>query len=219
MSDTMDEAMNTQNETVYEETVVVPTTESPDKDNKIKELNDKIAELENRLSTREICKRCGRELGTEPLTVSDEVMEEYFKNLLGQTPFEKTFKLFGGKLLLTFRELSGSAIIENNKRIEETKSPEEFADVVEMYLITGMLVRVETYDPKTMTTTSVYSMTDEQLLENTKNPKKAYDNLLQLMGQLQMAVIRRACTTFEYLLTALIEKGQDPNFYEDAGLL
>lgn len=195
--------------------------ESPveDKDAKIKELSDKVAELESELAVRETCLRCGRELGTSPLTVTDAVAEEYFRHLLGQIPFEKTFKLFGGQLLVTFKELSGSSIIENSKRISSGISDSEFSDTVEMALLVGMLKRVSTYNTRTMETKDIYIKTDEELVNNTKNPKEAYNKLLESVGQVKIAVIRRACTTFELLLTALIEKSQDENFYEDAGLL
>ena len=188
-------------------------------ENKIAELTNKVKDLEEQLAARELCKRCGRELGTEPIKVSDDVLEEYFKCMLGQKPFEKTFRLFGGKLLITFRELSGASIVESNKRAESAKSADEFADVLEMYLITGMLTKVELYDERTMTTSTVYEMTDEQLIANTKNPKQAYDKLVETVGQMHIAVIRKACTVFEYLITALIERSQDENFYADAGLL
>jgi hypothetical protein len=193
--------------------------QTPDDSKTIEKLNEKITELELELAKKNMCQRCGRELGTAPLKVSEEVTEEYFRHLLGQKPFEKTFKLFDGRLLLTFRELSGDSIIENNKTLEKANTDDEFADILEMYLITSMLVRVEIYDAKTMVTETLYSMSDEQLVDNTKNPRAAYDSLLRAVGQMKIAVIRRACTTFQYLITALIDKGQDPNFYMDAGLL
>lgn len=193
--------------------------ESSDKDKEIKILKDRIRELEESLSVRENCLRCGRALGTKPLDVSDEVTEEYFRHLLGQVPFEKTFKLFDGQLLLTFKELSGESIIYNTDKIKSIKNFDEFADVLEMHLIVGMLKKVSVYDPHTMEVKDIYSKSDEELIENTKSPKEAYDNLLRAVGHVKIAIIRRACATFELLLTALIEKGQDTNFYEDAGLL
>ena len=209
---------SSETEVTYED-IQMTSVDVTEYENKIAELTGKVKELEERLATRELCKRCGRELGTEPIKVSDEALEEYFKCMLGQKPFEKTFRLFGGKLLLTFRELSGASIIESNKRAETAKSADEFADTLEMYLITGMLTKVELYDDATMITSTIYAMTDEQLVANTKNPKQAYDKLVETVGQMHIAVIRKACTVFEYLITALIEKSQDENFYVDAGLL
>lgn len=209
---------SSETEVTYED-IQMPSVDITEYENKIAELTGKVKELEERLATRELCKRCGRELGTEPIKVSDDALEEYFKCMLGQKPFEKTFRLFGGKLLLTFRELSGASIVESNKRAEAAKSVDEFADTLEMYLITGMLTKVEVYDETTMITSTIYEMTDEQLIANTKNPKQAYDTLVETVGQMHIAVIRKACTVFEYLITALIEKSQDENFYADAGLL
>lgn len=209
---------SSETEVIYED-IQVPSVDVTEYENKISELTNKVKELEGQLAARELCKRCGRELGTEPIKVSDDALEEYFKCMLGQKPFEKTFRLFGGKLLLTFRELSGASIVESNKRAEAAKSVDEFADTLEMYLITGMLTKVELYDDTTMITSTIYEMTDEQLVANTKNPKQAYDKLVETVGQMHIAVIRKACTVFEYLITALIEKSQDENFYVDAGLL
>lgn len=209
---------SSETEVTYED-IQMPSVDVTEYENKIAELTGKVKELEEQLTTRELCKRCGRELGTEPIKVSDDALEEYFKCMLGQKPFEKTFRLFGGKLLLTFRELSGASIVESNKRAEAAKSADEFADTLEMYLITGMLTKVELYDDTTMITSTIYEMTDEQLVANTKNPKQAYDKLVETVGQMHIAVIRKACTVFEYLITALIEKSQDENFYVDAGLL
>lgn len=209
---------SSETEVTYED-IQMPSVNVTEYENKISELTDKVKELEGQLATRELCKRCGRELGTEPIKVSDDALEEYFKCMLGQKPFEKTFRLFGGKLLLTFRELSGASIVESNKRAEAAKSADEFADTLEMYLITGMLTKVELYDDTTMITSTIYEMTDEQLIANTKNPKQAYDKLVETVGQMHIAIIRKACTVFEYLITALIEKSQDENFYADAGLL
>lgn len=209
---------SSETEVTYED-IQMPSVDITEYENKIAELTDKVKELEGQLATRELCKRCGRELGTEPIKVSDDALEEYFKCMLGQKPFEKTFRLFGGKLLLTFRELSGASIVESNKRAEAAKSADEFADTLEMYLITGMLTKVELYDDTTMTTSTIYEMTDEQLVANTKNPKQAYDKLVETVGQMHIAIIRKACTVFEYLITALIEKSQDENFYVGAGLL
>ena len=211
-----DESSFSYNEVTEE--VVVPV-DGANYERKIKELEDKVKDLEDQLAVREVCKRCGRELGTAPLSIKDDVMEDYFRHLLGQEPFEKTFKLFNGQLRLTFKELSGKSIVENSKKAAEHESYSEFADSLEMYLVVSMLKSVETFDPNTMVTTTIYSKTDEELLENTKNPKEAYEKLLETVGQVKIAIIRKACTVFEYLLTALIEKGQDTNFYEDAGLL
>lgn len=201
------------------ETVVTNTEINPEAQRKIKELENEVKALKEQLEIRETCRRCGRVLGSSPLTVTDDAAEEYFRCLLGQRPYEKTFKMFDGQLLLTFRELSGTSVVENSKQAKEAEGIDDYEDLMEMYLLTGMLVRVETYDPNTMITTTIYSMTDEQLLENAKNPRQAYNNLLECVGQIKIAVIRRACSAFEYLLTALIERGQDPNFYADAGLL
>jgi hypothetical protein len=185
----------------------------------VEALKKEIKDLTEKLEHASSCARCGRKLGTAPLTVSDDTMEEYFRCLLGQRPFEKTFKLFDGQLLLTFRELSGEALIKASEYKGNISDDADFADTLETYFITGMLVSVDTYDPKTMITTNIYSMTDEGLIENIKNPRQAYDNLLKAVGQLKIAIIRRACSMFEYLLTALVEKSQDTNFYEGAGLL
>ena len=222
MSDNLDNTIKEMfGSSVITEEVVEVTDNSMNEEyvKQIESLKNKVKELEDALASKEVCRRCGRELGTSPLAVTDSVAEEYFRCLLGQRPFEKTFNLFGGRLRLTFRELSGDSIIENNRTITKAESDDEFADVLEMYLVTGMLVKVETFDEATMRTETLYDMTDDQLIENTKDPKAAYDNLLRTVGQMKIAVIRRTCTIFEYLLSALIEKGQDPNFYEDAGLL
>jgi hypothetical protein len=185
----------------------------------VQALKKRIKELEDELRNKQECKRCGRPMGSDPLQVSDEVMEEYFRCLLGQKPFEKTFKLFGGQLLITFRELPGRAIIENDKASERYTTDAEFAESLDMYLLTSTLKNVSVFDNKTLETTVLYEASEEDLIENAKNPREAYSRLLEKVGQLKIALIRRVSTAFSYLVTALIEKGQDENFYEGAGLL
>lgn len=182
-------------------------------------LRSRVRELEEELKNKQECRRCGRPLGSEPVQISDEVMEEYFRCLLGQKPFEKTFKLFNGQLLMTFRELPGNAIIENDKAAEKYTTDAEFAESLDMYLLTSTLKNVSVFDNKTLETIVLYEASEEDLIENAKNPKAAYNRLLEKVGQLKVALLRRVSTTFSFLLTALMEKGQDENFYEGAGLL
>jgi hypothetical protein len=56
------------------------------------------------------CERCNWQIGQTPPDISQEDKETYLQSLHGGTRFRKRYRLMGGRLALTFRELTGKEI-------------------------------------------------------------------------------------------------------------
>ena len=179
----------------------------------LEESRKRIAELEDALAKRAVCNRCGRENKESAVKVKQEVLQAYFRSLLGQTPFSHCFEAFGGRLKVTCTAPQRDSLVARykNKKAIDNKDLS--------YLIASTVSKISVVDPVSGYERYIYSATEEQLASAVVDPETRYTDILSVLDAVKLSVVKNACRAFTVLLLTLVEESESEDFYEGAGLL
>lgn len=176
----------------------------------VEELRIKCNELENKLNTPTVCVRCGRENVAAPLKIREDILQKYFRSMLGQVPFTHTFSTLGGKLTATMTMNRGD-ILSAHYNAKDGISPNT--------MLVSTLSSVRVIDPETDLVKTLYEASEEALADAVKNTDAVYNDLLKKLDVVQLAFVRNACDAFVTLVNHMIDSVNSEDFYEGAGLL
>lgn len=183
------------------------------KDAKIAELEAKVKELEE---AHHVCKRCGRDNMEADLKVKEEIVQEYFRSLLGQRPFSHTLKAMNGMLNIEFTLQHGDSLLASLSS-ERTKDLGETGTAIMFMMST--LSAVTFTDKEKGVSKVIYSADEETLTKAVENYGKYYDKLVKNIDAVQLSVIRQASILFNVLVMQLMTAVVNKDFYEGAGLI
>lgn len=159
-----------------------------------------------------ICPRCGKDVNQPELTVSEDVLRDYVRHMLGGRRFKKVFDSFEGALRIAFEEPTAG---EDWKK-QATGGPRELAGDKYMLLT---LASVEVVDKEAGVIRSLYCKTPNERLELIKDVPTSMEQLADSLTTIQLAVVSRCATVFAALLSLIIAEVTSADFYEGAGLL
>lgn len=158
------------------------------------------------------CPRCGKDITQPQLKVSEDVLRDYVKHMLGGRRFKKIYELFDGALRVTFEEPTAG---EDWKK-QATGGPRELAGDKYMLLT---LASVETVDSEAGVVKYLYNKTPNERLELIRDVPASMESLSEALTTVQLAVVSRCATVFAALLSVIIAEVTSADFYEGAGLL
>ena len=186
------------------ETVVDP------RDAEIAALKARIEELS---AEHHVCKRCGRDNMEEDLTVKEEVLQEYFRSLLGQRPFSYTLKALNGMLNIEFTLQHGDSLLASlgdNKDMDASAAATMF--------MMSTLSAVSLVDKERGLSKVIYAADEDVLTKAVANYNEYYSKLVKSIDAVQLSVIRQASALFNLLVIQLMNAVVNKDFYEGAGL-
>ena len=176
----------------------------------IDRLKLKCAELEEKAKEEVTCLRCGRDSATKPLKIREDIIQKYFRSMLGQVPFTHTVSTLGGRLTATLTMNRGDVLLAHYNAAD---------GISQNVMLVSTLSSVKVVDPDTDIVKVVYEATNEDLVNAVKNNDAMYDNLLKKLDVVQLAFVRNACDAFVILVNQMIDTINSEDFYEGAGLL
>lgn len=165
-----------------------------------------------------ICRRCGRTALDSRLSVSEDTLKEYFRCMLGNVPFKKTFNVFDGKISITFSTLTNEQeqLVLN---YDKSKPLDAAVDTLMFRLMLG-LDRIEVRNPDTLQLICKWDgLSSDVKSEILTDPVKAAEKLGAAIDPVMLQLVRRCHITFMVLVTTILESMVDQNFYEGVGLL
>ena len=162
-----------------------------------------------------ICKRCGFDQREEYSPVTEELTQDYFVAALAQTPFSKTYELYGGALTVTFEEATGKLLrLQERALVERAKNGQaSIADAADFSLVSSLVSVIQS--PKEGAARVLYrtELPERiQMLEKMELP----DALLN-MPMIQLQALRSSYNEFSRLCASLMLAAQDKNFWKGAG--
>lgn len=183
------------------------------KDVKIAELEAKIEEL---AKAPHVCKRCGRNNMEADLKVKEEILQEYFRSLLGQRPFTHTLKAMNGMLNIEFTLQRGDTLLAS---LSSGPTQEIGSDSMATMLMMSTLSAVTFVDKERGISKVIYSADLDKLTSAVDNYKEYYDALIKSIDAVQLSVLRQASMIFNMLVMQLMTAVVNKDFYEGAGLV
>ena len=180
-----------------------------------------MAEIENTQVNPELeeqkhfCKRCGFDQREEFNPASPEELENYFKSALSQTPFSKTYDLYGGLLQLTFEEATGKLLRLQEQAIIELarENKTSMSDAADYSMLSSLVeIRQVPREGASRVLYSADAARRRELLEKKEIP----DELLN-MPMIQLQSLRNTYVLFTKHCAALMAAAQDENFWKGVG--
>lgn len=159
------------------------------------------------------CKRCGRQVTDDPITVSDEVVKEYMRCRLGGRPFTKEIKVLNGSFVIML-ETANAKLVRIIDRYLDVNGVLTNPDVQLLALIT----KLERVDVDSGVISTVYEADQQARIDALKNVEAGMDRLSGDLDAVELGVVRRACKAFVVLNNVLMETVVDENFYSGVGL-
>ena len=161
------------------------------------------------------CKRCGFDQREEYTPVTEELVQAYFAAALSQTPFRKTYELYGGALTVSFEEATGKLLrLQEKAIVERSKNGQaSIADAADFSLVSSLCEVIQ--HPKEGSARVLYKagMAERiQILEKMELP----DTLIN-MPMIQLQALRSTYNEFSKLCAGLMLAAQDENFWKGAG--
>lgn len=165
--------------------------------------------------TEHKCKRCGFDQREEYTPVDDNQLQEYFRAALAQTPFTKTYDLYGGVLVVSFEEATGKLLrLQEHAIIERAKQGNaSIADAADFSLISSLTSVVQ--HPKEGSARIIYQASVEDRISTLE--KMELPDVLLNMPIIQLQALRSTYNEFSKLCAALMLVAQDENFWKGAG--
>ena len=164
------------------------------------------------------CGRCGWTEGSK-VGVADEEREEYLRAVLGGKPYHKTFKLFDGKVSLTFKTQPNHEVDKLTKCIFRLLQIQGASDEAQEKLIKIKLLfyldKLELGDNPALTVESID-------FDKIDSFEAADEMFKEYFGLLDETIIRAMVRTYHYfveLQQLLIAEGFNSDFWDSAGLL
>lgn len=184
--------------------------------------DERIAELELEVSIlrdKMICKRCGHDNNKDDVKINEELLKDYYKSMLRQSPFKKEYELMSGSILVTCVEPSRKLISLYSSLWDMlgTEMTRYSLDLLSIMLVESISYKT----PDGLE--ERYKMEPEERLQLFKGiDRYSVDNLIpeyfQNMPQVVSIAIQRTVADFNATCLALGEAAQDENFWKGAGL-
>ena len=165
--------------------------------------------------TKHVCPRCGLNLDVEFNKLSEELVKDYFKAALTQTPFRYTYKLFGGLLEVVFEEASGDLMGRQEKALLSVNKDGKISmsDAMDFAMLPSLvsLTLVGENDVRTTIYTADVEKRKE-ILDQQEVPET-----LKKLPIVQLQSIRNAFAEFAKLCGDLVSAAESPNFWQGDG--
>ena len=162
----------------------------------------------------QVCPRCGRDMSAGDVSVSEEVMQEYTRCMLGQIPFTKTVTLMHGAATLTFEAMSA----EQSEVLKMLIRDMTIDQIIDAKLL-ATLKQVSIVDPTIHVITDLYTADAAERLEYCKKFPEKITDVIKDIDAPMLGVIRRAAIAFDVLCNNIKEQLCSSDFYEGIGLL
>jgi len=162
-----------------------------------------------------VCPRCRMNLydadgkAVEEVHPEEEEVKEYVRRLLSGTPFERTYRLCGGNVSITFKSLSDS----QSKRLQTSLGKLPLTDMSD--------VRARMYSVKMMYSLSHMSAPGPGTLSFPEEGSDSMELYKERFGDIDewlIGSVIAAYGTFERLMTNLMREALNENFWKGAGL-
>lgn len=160
------------------------------------------------------CPRCGRSIYEGYVKVSEDVMKDYTRSLLGQRRFSKTIELLEGNLRITFEALGA----DQSELIAVHAKDMTLDKILDLKLL-ATLSNVQVIDPVMHETTDKYTASYEDRVAYCKTVPESMAAVLKDIDAPLMGIIRKCALSFDVLCAALKEQVFNSDFYEGIGLL
>lgn len=160
------------------------------------------------------CKRCGRQVVEDPVTVSDDVVKEYMRCRLGGRPFSREMRVLNGSFIIT-AETADADIIRLLDRYIDINGVLTNPDMQLLALIS----KLERVDLDSGITTTIYEADRSVRKAALTDTETGIGKLCANLDAVELGVVRRACKAFVILNNILMETIVDENFYKGVGLL
>lgn len=164
-----------------------------------------------------VCKRCGFDNTHEP-KVDPELLQDYYKKLLIQQPFEKEYQLLNSTVSVICTEPTRKLLSRyiQSWDILEDKSVQYAADLLCMLLISKITIKSENglvvkYESSAQDKDIFFQSFTADTIENCL--PDTYQNLPQII----VLGIKHAAQQFNDLCLQLAEAAQDENFWKGVG--
>ena len=162
-----------------------------------------------------LCKRCGWDQREEYSLADSNLVQAYFKCLLMQQPFQKTYELFNGTLIVVFEEPTGKLLRlqerEANKRADnKTQTISDALDFAVIPTLVSIHIKNEEFGNRELYIAD--RMRREQILQTGEIPEE-----LDNMPVVTLQALRNAYSEFSALCAQLVRAAQDENFWKGAG--
>ncbi len=161
-----------------------------------------------------ICPRCNKNISQAALTVSEDVLKEYTRCLLGQRPFTKTMSMFGGTMQLTFESMSAEQA-EVFKTVMVEADVEKALDAK----LLATLKNIKVIDTDNQTSVDTYTADYNTRLGYCKSMPAEVATVIKNVDAPLLGVLRKCALTFELLCVTIRESVFNGDFYEGIGLL
>lgn len=174
---------------------------------------EQLQQSAEKLSVR--CPRCNKEVSEGYLTVSDDVLKEYTRCLLGQRPFSKTMDIFGGVMRVTFEAMSAEQAELFQTIINENT---DLARVLDIKML-ATLKSISMVDSNMAATTDIYLADYNTRREYCKNAPADVTAIIKNIDAAVLGTLRRCALAFDTLCVAIKDSVFSEDFYTGIGLL
>lgn len=162
------------------------------------------------------CKRCGRFDTDAPLSVSDDVLQEYLRCTLGGRTFSKKFEFGNGKVSMTFEVVPAELNLMLERIIDNTTLSN--AEIIDLRMLMS-LSEITAFDEQTSGIKTLYKMSLEDRKKLLEAPTKATEALVKNMDSVLLQIVRRINIAFIMLINEITDSLLNKDFYDGVGLL
>lgn len=180
----------------------------------VKETIDAINAIQEDTS-KHVCKRCGWDQRQEYDVASSELLRDYFKCMLGQVPFQKTYELFNGVLTVVFEEPTGKLLRLQEKEASKRLANKDntISDALDFAIIPALVsIALENEGVGRKYLYQADAGRRERLLEDGVVPPE-----LDNMPLVSLQAVRNTYGEFSQLCARLVRASQDENFWQGDG--
>ena len=168
---------------------------------------DNVVEVKN-------CPWCGRDCTKTSVHISEDVLKEYVRCMLGQVEFRKEFSLLDNSIKVGFVEPPGDISVFLDERQKSGVDIHVLRDI----RLLASFEYIGVVDEDTGDTTYIISRNDSERREEPLKYAKAIKELAERISSSQLALIRNCSSAFSILCTNIVDEMVNKNFYEGVGL-
>jgi hypothetical protein len=184
-------------------------------DEKIAKLMEENAKLKNQL----VCKRCGFDNKHEKYEVDQEAIKDYYKSLLAQEPFKKTYDILNGTYSITCEEPTRQLLAAYTLCWDKLDSTiVQYAPDLLSLMVINKIEKITSDGLET-----VYDMPMDERLKmfrgiTFENIENVIPDYYQNMPQVILLAVKGVTAAFNALCLQLGEAALDENFWKGVGL-
>jgi CRISPR/Cas system CMR subunit Cmr6 (Cas7 group RAMP superfamily) len=183
---------------------------------------EKLAQVlvENeQLKEKLVCKRCGFDNKQDEYKVDEEIVKDYYKCMLAQEQYSKTYDIMNGAYTITCQEPTRkllSAYVGCWDRLDHSVT--QYAHDLMCLL---MITRIERRTEEGIV--SIFEMSSDEKLKLFRgaafeNIESVIPDTYQNLPQILLSAIKGVAQTFSALCTQIAEAALDENFWKGVGL-